>query len=196
MIITPSAEIVESRRGFLGSTSKMVLSAAAVALLAGKDSLAASQSGNSMEDTSILNIALALEHEAINAYQIGAQTGLLKKPALDAAILFQSHHKSHRDALIATIEKMGGSAVQEKKMDAYKMELNVASIKSANDILNLALKLEMGAANAYLSVIPAFKNKDLAKIAGRLAADETMHWTVLASVLGMPLPQSALSFGA
>jgi rubrerythrin len=196
MIITPSAEIVESRRGFLGSTSKMVLSAAAVALLAGKDSLAASQSGNSMEDTSILNIALALEHEAINAYQIGAQTGLLKKPALDAAILFQSHHKSHRDALIATIEKMGGSAVQEKKMDAYKMELNVASIKSANDILNLALKLEMGAANAYLSVIPAFKNKDLAKIAGRLAADETMLWTVLASVLGMPLPQSALSFGA
>jgi hypothetical protein len=50
--------------------------------------------------------------------------------------------------------------------------------------------------NAYLGVIPAFGSKDLAKVAARLAADETMHFTVLTSALGRPLPAGALSFGA
>ena len=45
-------------------------------------------------------------------------------------------------------------------------------------------------------MIPAFENKDLAQVAGRLAADETMHWTVLASALKQALPEKALTFGA
>ena len=60
----------------------------------------------------------------------------------------------------------------------------------------LAAKLEKGAANAYLGVIPSFSNGELAKVAGRLAADETMHWTVLAQATKEMLPQKALSFGA
>ena len=34
------------------------------------------------------------------------------------------------------------------------------------------------------------------KVAARLAADETMHWSILANALGRPLPAMALSFGA
>ena len=60
----------------------------------------------------------------------------------------------------------------------------------------LAAKLEKGAANAYLGVIPAFSNGELAKVSARLAADETMHWTVLAQVIKEQLPQKALTFGA
>ena len=37
---------------------------------------------------------------------------------------------------------------------------------------------------------------DMAQVAARLAADETMHYTLLNSALGRPLPDSALSFGA
>jgi rubrerythrin len=115
---------------------------------------------------------------------------------LDVAVLFQSHHKSHRDALIATIEKMGGKPVAEKSINDYAKALNAASLTSQADVLNLAARLEMGATNAYLGVIPAFKDHNLAQIAGRLAADETMHWTALTSALGRPLPTKALSFGA
>lgn len=43
---------------------------------------------------------------------------------------------------------------------------------------------------------PAFGSKDLAKIAGRLDADETMHFTILTNALGRPLPVGALTFGA
>ena len=63
-------------------------------------------------------------------------------------------------------------------------------------MLKLAARLERGAANAYLGVIPSFEDSGLAQVSGRLAADETMHWTVLAQALGQPLPRTALSFGA
>ncbi|GLT24234.1 exported protein [Zoogloea oryzae] len=188
--------LVPARRSFLSSSGKATLSVAAIALLAGRADLASAATGDAAKDVDILNVALGLEHEAINAYQLGATSGLLQKPVLDVAVLFQSHHKSHRDALIATIEKMGGKPVAEKSINDYAKALNAASLTSQADVLNLAARLEMGATNAYLSVIPAFKDHNLAQIAGRLAADETMHWTALTSALGRPLPTKALSFGA
>ena len=188
--------LVPARRSFLSSSGKATLSVAAIALLAGRADLASAATGDAAKDVDILNVALGLEHEAINAYQLGATSGLLQKPVLDVAVLFQSHHKSHRDALIATIEKMGGKPVAEKSLNDYAKALNAASLTSQADVLNLAARLEMGATNAYLGVIPAFKDHNLAQIAGRLAADETMHWTALTSALGRPLPAKALSFGA
>lgn len=185
-----------SRRGFLRVAGIGTLSASAVALLGGAPTIGLADAAPS--DVDILNIALGLEFEAIAAYQIGAESGLLKKPALDVAVLFQSQHKEHRDALIATIGKLGGTAIGDKAKDEYlkSAKLNLAAVKSDTDVLKLAQRLELGAVNAYLGVIPAFGNKDLAKVAGRLAADETMHYTALTQALGEMLPARALSFGA
>lgn len=183
-----------SRRGLLGATG--TLSAVAVAMLAGNEALAQGMGSAPAKDVSILNVALGLEHEAISAYQLGAGSGLLQKPVLDVALLFQSHHKAHRDALIATIQKMGGKPVAEASMQTYAESLKAAALKSQADVLALAARLELGATNAYLGVIPAFESRDLGKVAGRLAADETMHYTALISALGRPLPTNALSFGA
>jgi ferritin-like protein len=186
-----------SRRALLADAGKLTLSAGAIALLAGNDALANTAGADAAKDTGILNIALALEHEAIAAYQIGAESGLLAKEVLPVAVLFQSHHKAHRDALADTVRKLGGTPVAEQAMDAYlkSSKLNVAAIKSQGDVLALAQRLELGAANAYLGVIPAFGDRELAKIAGRLAADETMHYTALTQALGGKLPSGALSFG-
>ncbi|WP_296448068.1 ferritin-like domain-containing protein [Rhodoferax sp. UBA5149] len=186
--------LATSRRIFMGRTG--TLSAVAVALLAGKDVLAQGMGGDTAKDVSILNVALGLEHEAINAYQLGAGSGLLQKPVLDIAVQFQSHHKAHRDALIATIQKMGGVPVAEKKLGDYAMALKADTLRNQADVLDLAARLELGATNAYLGVIPAFGSKDLGKVAARLAADEAMHFTVLTSALGRPLPAGALTFGA
>jgi hypothetical protein len=182
------------RRLFLARSGQLTLSAAAIAALGGTATGAAA--ADSVNDIGILNVALGLEHEAINAYQLGAGSGLLQKPALDVAVMFQSHHKAHRDALIATIQKMGGKPVAEKSLDDYAKALNAASLKTQADVLALATRLELGATNAYLGVIPAFADNKLGQVAARLAADETMHWTALSSVLGRMLPAGALSFGA
>jgi hypothetical protein len=194
--IVRAAQIDLGRRQMFRLAGVTTLSAAAISVLGGCKSMAASTSMASENDVQILNVALGLEHEAINAYQLGAQSGLLQKPVLDVAVLFQSHHKQHRDALIGAIKQMGGMPVAEKSMDEYAKELNAGTLKSQADVLMLAAKLEKGAANAYLGVIPSFESKDLAQISGRLAADETMHWTVLASALKQSLPEKALTFGA
>jgi hypothetical protein len=194
-------EVIDTanRRNFLGKVTAVTLSATALALLDGNDAMAAKMKGKkgaTASDVAILNVALGLEHEAINAYTLGAQSGLLDKNVLDVAVLFQSHHKSHRDALVGTIKKMGGVAVPEKTLAQYAADLNAGSIKSAVDILQLARRLELGAVNAYLGVIPSLNDKELGKVAARLAADETMHWTLLNSALGGAAPAGALSFGA
>src|SRR5919108_1179935 len=117
------------RRAVLG---KAALSAAAVGLLAGVGT--AHAQGSPMQDVQILNVALGLEHEAIGAYQLGAESGLLQKPVLDVAVLFQSHHKGHRDALIATIRKLGGTPIAEKSMDEYAKALKADTLKNQADV--------------------------------------------------------------
>ena len=194
--MTTTNIITPDRRRFLRGAGIATLSATALAVLGGREALAQGMKGDMGKDVAILNVALGLEHEAIAAYQIGAESKLLKQPVLGVAVQFQGHHKEHRDALIATINKLGGKPVASKPMQEYADALNVKMIKSAGDILVLAAKLEKGAANAYLGVIPSFSNGDLAKVAGRLAADETMHWVVLAQATKEMLPQKALTFGA
>ena len=190
------SSFLPSRRQFLGQAGAGTLSASAIILLAGCGTAGAKPNKAENQDVGILNVALGLEHEGIAAYQLGAQSGLLEKPVLQTAVLFQDHHKAHRDALIATIQKMGGTPVKELSLGDYAKALKAETLKSQADVLNLAVKLELGAANAYLGVIPAFKDSGLAKVAARLAADETMHWTTLNSALGRPIPQAALTFGA
>lgn len=190
-----------SRRVALRTASFGLLSAAAVSMLGGvataKEMKHTKAGMAKSSDPDILNVALGLEHEAIEAYQIGAESGLLQKPVLDVAVLFQGHHKGHRDALIATIAKLGGKPVEAKKRDEYMTSLKVAdTVKSQADVLKLAQRLELGAANAYLGVIPAFKDHALAQVSARLAADETMHWTALTQALGGALPTAPLTFGA
>jgi rubrerythrin len=185
------------RRSLLRASGTAVLSASAVALLAGCERMASqAMAQGGAGDVQILNVALGLEHEAISAYSIAAGSGLVSKAVLPVAVQFQSHHKEHRDALVATIRKLGGTPVAAKPDAEVAKALNAASLKNQTDVLRLAQRLERGAANAYLGVIPSFGDKTLAQISGRLAADETMHWVALSQALGDQLPAKALSFGA
>ena len=192
------AASLTSRRGLLRAAGAGTLSAGAVALLAGCETMsgraAHAKSMDPSKDVATLNYALGLEHEAIDIYQIAAGSGLLKGGLLKTAVQFQGHHKGHRDALAATVKKLGGSPVGPKSRAFYKSRIAKYPLRNARDVLNLAYILEGIAANEYIKAIPAFNNSDLAKVAGRLVADEVMHWTVYASVLKKPLPADALSF--
>lgn len=191
---------VLDRRNFLVTSTGTALSAAALLLLSGNETLAASKkigkAAGQEQDIAILNTALGLEHEGINAYQIGAESGLLSKDILAVAVSFQSHHKEHREALVATIKKLGGKPVPEKDINFYKESLEVSKLKSQEDVLRLAARLEMGAISAYIGVMPSFSNRDITGAAAKLLADEVMHWTTLASVLKQPLPSKGLTFGS
>ena len=178
-----------ARRVFLGR-SGLVLSGAAVALLAGNHALAAETGGATAADAQILNTALGAELEAIAAYQLGAESKLLQKPVLDLALTFQGHHKEHADLLAKTVEKLGGKPVVAKA----KYNFPVEQLKSQADVLRFAAKLEQGAVSAYLGAVPLFGNRDLAKAAASILGDEAMHWAILRNALGeAPVPAAFVS---
>ncbi len=176
-----------SRRAFLGE-SGLVLSASAVALLAGCESLAAAQKGSDgagANDVAILNTALGAEREAVAAYQLGADSGLLESGIKAVALKFQGHHKAHADLLAATVSKLGGHPVEAKK----KYDFPVEKLKSQSDVLRFAAQLEQGAVSAYLGAVPVLGNRDLARAAASILGDEAMHWAILRNVLGEdPVP--------
>jgi rubrerythrin len=186
--------ILASRRRLIRSAGAATLSAVAVGLLAGCSTGKAQtmQTADVNSDAQILNSALGLEYQAIAAYQVGAESGLLQKPVLDLAVQFQSDHKQHAQLLSSTVTKLGGMPVMAKDPAAYNFP--VASLKSQADVLQLAANYEKGAASAYLGAIPAFTDRDLAKAAASILGDEAMHWAVLLNALGQnPVPMAFIA---
>jgi rubrerythrin len=186
----PSFRLFAARRSFL---TQSVLSATAIALLSGNEALAAGEKKSSTaNDANILNTALGAELEAIAAYQVGAESGLLQKPVLDLAVQFQGHHKAHADLLAQTVKKLGGKPAEAKKPADYKFPVD--KLKSQADVLRFAAGLEKGAVSAYLGAVPLFANRDLSKAAASILGDEAMHWAVLRQALGEnPVPDAFVS---
>ena len=185
--IQSSSIVQPSRRAFLQGSST-VLSASAIALLAGCQALSAAEKKGgdaAANDVAVLSSALAAEHQAIAAYQVGAESGLLQKPVLNLAVQFQGHHKAHADLLAATIKQLGGSPVAALS----RYDFQVDKLKTQADVLRFAAELERGAVSAYLGAVPLFGNRDLAKAAASILGDEAMHWAILRQALGEdPVP--------
>ncbi len=171
-----------TRRQSIFGTAAM-LSAGAVALLAGRDSLAQaakSAPGAAEGDVRILNAALGAELEAIAAYQVGAESGLLSAGAKTIALQFQGHHREHADVLAKTVRKLGGQATDVKS----RYDFPTDKLKSEADVLRFAAGLERGAVSAYLNAVPLFNDRALAQAAASILGDEAMHWAVFRQVLG------------
>ncbi len=188
---TPIVEV--SRRSLFARTGEAMLSAGAVALLAGCESIAAGEGSDARmvaDDVAILNTALGAEQEAIAAYQVGAESGLLQPAVLQVAVKFQGHHKEHADLLASTVAKLGGNPVDP----AASYDFPVDRLKSQADVLRFAAGLEKGAVSAYLGAVPLFHNRDLSKAAASILGDEAMHWAVLRQALGEdPVPVAFVS---
>lgn len=185
-IFVPSQRLaLPSRRNVVAGG---VLSAAAVALLGGRDALAAKNTaakGDGQGDIAILNAALAAEYQAIAAYQVGAESGLLTASVKPLALQFQSHHKAHADVLAGTVQKLGGKPVAAKAKYDFPLE----KLKTQADVLQFAAGLEKGAVSAYLGAVPKFDDRALSHAAASILGDEAMHWAVLRQALGeQPVP--------
>lgn len=191
-LVLPQDFSIHSRRRALAG-SGLVLSAAAMALLGGRDALAAGTKASAADieaDVRILNTALGAEYEAVAAYQVGAESGLLGKDVLGVAVAFQGHQKEHAAAIAATLRKLGGEAAAAKS----KYSFPVDKLKSQADVLRFAAGLEKGAISAYLGAVPLFADKALAQVAASILGDEAMHWAVLRQVLGeTPVPAAFMS---
>jgi len=126
-----------------------------------------------------MNTALALEHEAIWAYGLAGNSGLLSAKAKEVGLLFQGSHEIHRDLLANAVKGKGGQPVEPLKTYVFGVPLT-----NEKEVLELAFKLEVGAARAYLSAVDRFSDRALSASAAKILSDEVLHATVLRSVLG------------
>lgn len=181
-----------SRRQFIRQAGAATFSGVAISMMAGC-SLAAAKDTNDdavQQDIRILNTAIGAEHEAVAAYQLGAESGLLEPGVLEVAVQFQDHHKQHVDALSKAVRNLGGVGAMAKR----RYDFPVDKLKKQSDVLQFAAGLERGAVSAYAGAIPLFENRDLSAAAASILADEAMHWAVLRSVLGLdPVPEAFFS---
>lgn len=184
------------RRSLLGNA---VLSAGAVMALANIATPASAQTRRrasaNQGDIDLLNAAISLEHQGIAAYTIAAGSGLLMPEVLALGVKFRGHHQQHRDDLIAAVTRLGGRSPAAKTDAEYAVDIDAASLRSQADILRLALRLERGAANAYLGLIQPLNGEGLEFVVAQLAADEVVHATVLAAALGEAIPDRGNIYG-
>jgi hypothetical protein len=180
------------RRSFLGN-SVQALSATAIALLSGRETLAAGAKDKPESlnaDVNILNSALAAEYQAVAAYGVGAGSGLLKGSVLSLAQTFSGHHQQHAEVLRNAVSRLGGKPA----VALAQYDFPVATLKTQNDVLRFAAGLEKGAVSAYLGAVPLFADRELAKAAASILGDEAMHWAVLRQALGEePVPAAFVS---
>lgn len=187
-----AAELLLRRRSFFARAGQATLSAGTVMLLAGAGGSGFSKLADAAAegDLGILNTALGAEQEAIAAYQVGAESGLLQKDVLKVAVQFQGHHKAHAEVLADTVRQLGGTPMAPKSMYDFPVD----SLKTQEDVLRFAAGLEKGAVSAYLGAVPLFKDRALAKAAASILGDEAMHWAVLRQALGEnPVPVAFVS---
>jgi|CXWL01.1.fsa_nt_gi rubrerythrin len=130
-------------------------------------------------DLTILNAALYLEHEAIAAYEAGAASGLLSPDVLKIAAAFMDDHKYHRDGIAGVVRALGETPA------ASPTAFHFGRLRDATDILNLALRLEQGAATAYRTLASSVQDKAVLGFAAHVMVDEVRHSTVLRGALGM-----------
>lgn len=189
------SSLMPQRRNLLGGAMLSLGGLLALANVATPASAQGRRMGHAAQDAELLNAAIALEHEGIAAYQIAAESGLLTPPVLQVGIRFQGHHNQHRDELIAGVRRLGGTPVAAQSNSEYATAIGAASLHNQADVLQLALRLERGATNAYLSLVPPLYDADMELLVARLAADEAYHVAVLASALQQEIPTTGMMFG-
>ena len=143
-ILKSTLQLLAEWRALLTPSDGGVLSQTAVARL-GATGLYGGQKqkdDSAASDANILNSALGGEFGAVAAYQLAADSGLLQKPVLDLAMLFQGQHKAHADLLTKTVKTLGGTPAEPKKIADYNFAIE--TLKTQMDVLRFAAGLEQG----------------------------------------------------
>lgn len=177
-LIIPSSQHALGQRNTRREALRLAGMAGAAYLLEGEAKLVYAQSPQG--DLAILTAALYLEHEAIAAYQAGAESKLLSPGVLKVAVAFQSDHKHHRDGIMGVIRVLG----EEPSGPGEKYDFG--HLRSEKDVLRLARDREDGAVHAYGTLASNIQNRTALNFGANVLVDEVRHRTVLNAALGMP----------
>jgi rubrerythrin len=147
------------------------------------------------DDVGIASALLALEQQAVFAYDAALKSGKLDAASAKVAEQFRGQEQQHAAALAAALKELGGSAPTPPASNDDVKGLGDA-LGSASDLLDFTIKLESTAVATYNEAIQKLKDGKLLQTAASIVANEGQHLVVLRRAAGDdPLPD-ALETGA
>ena len=130
-------------------------------------------------DLQILNYALTLEYLEAAAYRVISGAGLLTGRAKTYFDAFGQQEQVHVNALVSTINKLGGTPVAPAK--AYNF--STVPVNTPEAVLAFFKGVEDVGASAYLGAAASIKNADILEAALSIHAVEAEHAAALADIV-------------
>ena len=185
--VAEEREYKVSRRTFLGTGSKLAVGGAAALVAASSPAFARLVAAQEFtDDIDVLNYALTLEHLEYAFYRDGLaffSPDNFEAGVFENLTLVRDHEGAHVDALVSTINSLGGTPVQEADYDF--------GYANADGFLAVAAALENTGVSAYDGAASSIENVDLLNAAGSIVAIEARHASYLNLVNGdNPFPSA------
>lgn len=139
-------------------------------------------------DIDAMNEILSQVHKIIVAYDVSVELGILNQSATDLAVQFQDDHLVHSEMLAATIERLRGRPVRQKKPHEYAFPTR--NLVLPQDVLKFLEKEEDKLLKRYVSANPISTQKESAAALASILAVVAQHQALLRYFLGeRPIPQ-------
>ncbi|HYP47009.1 MAG TPA: ferritin-like domain-containing protein [Thermoleophilaceae bacterium] len=161
----------------------------AVALGAcGEDDAPRREAGaRSAGDARLLNRALALEHTAVAAYDLGAQ--LVRARELGPWRAIAEQEREHARRLSQLVRERGGRPAQARLPEEY--ERSFPRLRTPGDALRFAADLENRIVRSYLESLAKLRDPALRRLAAAIATSEAEHLVLLGELRGVdPAPDA------
>ncbi len=169
-----------TRRTLLGTGTKVAIGGTfAMAVVASPAFARLAAAQEFTDDIDILNYALTLEHLEYAFYRdglAGFTADLFEEGVYDNLIDIRDHEGAHVDALVSTINDLGGTPVEETTYDF--------GYQNPAGFLSVAAALENTGVSAYDGAGAAIENVDLLNAAGSIVAVEARHASYLNLING------------
>jgi hypothetical protein len=133
-------------------------------------------------DVGLLNTALSLEILAIDTYQVASDFSLIaSRDVVEAAGLFQQHHRDHRDALVVAVETAGGEPFMTANpvVKAALVDPSLVSVAAERDFVTLARDVEQAAAQLYVHATTRLSTQELRSTTMSIGAVTSRQATIL-----------------
>ena len=170
-----------SRRRFFHMSGAGVGAGGAATLLAAcgdeSSSLVTGPDESDQADVEILNGALDLELQSVEAYKLAA--GRMRGSVLEIGKRFLAQEQEHADGLATVIEDAGG------KPNRAKASYDFPQMRTQEDAVRFVLALENDAIASYIDALPKFSQGELRAMAASILTNEAEHVAVLLDAIGM-----------
>ena len=162
-----------------GATETSATTATTAASAAGKTDQVIARTAASLE-----NFAVAVYDKAI----MNAAALKISDPVAKAAVLFKSQHVDHAKAFNAAATQLGGQPYTDPNPTAAKaFEVQIAALKTEQDVLKFAFALEQIAAQTYQGVGMKLSTPTLRQTAMTVGGVEARHMAILAHFITPPM---------